>query len=94
MYLFVVAAIVAVTIDDGGVIPTLGQSYNLTCTAFGTTFTSYQWRKDGSVISTEQMVTFSPLRLTDAGSYSCGNGTLFSNDTVVTLQGALTGCSE
>ena len=76
-------------IDDGEATSTLGQSYTLTCTAIGTTFSSYQWRKDGSEISGETgpTLSFSPLRLTDAGGYQCGNGTLFSNEFPVTLQG-------
>ena len=78
-------------VDAGGATPTLGQSYTLSCTAIGTTFTSYQWRKDGGVISGETgpTLSFSPLRLSDAGGYQCGNGTLFSNDIVITLEGAL-----
>ena len=38
----------------------------------------------GEVDST---LTFSPLRLSDAGEYSCGNGELWSNDTTITPQG-------
>ena len=76
-------------IDDGGLTPVTGQSYTLTCNVSGTTFNIYQWRKDGAVISGETgpTLSFSPLRLPDAGQYSCGNGTLFSNNRSITLQG-------
>ena len=92
MCLFNVTASITAVIKDGGVTPTLGQSYTLTCIVSGTTFTSYQWRKGGSVISGETgpTLSFSPLRLTDAGGYQCGNGTLFSNNNmVITLQGTI-----
>ena len=77
-------------IDDGGATPVMGQRYILTCTAIGATFTTYRWRRDGAVISDEtgSTLTFSPLRLSDAGQYSCGNGTLFSNIKTITLQGS------
>ena len=80
---------VHIGISDDGTVPTVGQSYTLTCTVSGTTFTSYQWRKDGSVIPGETGPTlyFSLLRLTDAGRYSCGNGVLTNGNTTVTLQG-------
>ena len=86
------ASITAV-VEDGGVTPILGRSYTLTCSVSGTTFTFFQWRKDGSVISGETgpTLSFSPLRLTNAGGYRCGNGTLFSNNKVITLQGTIKG---
>ena len=79
----------SITIDDSGATPVMGQSYNLTCTVNGTTVATYQWRKNWSVIPNESGSTlaFSPLRLPDAGWYSCGVGAaLLSSDVIITLQ--------
>lgn len=57
-----------------GAPPTPGQDYSLTCELSGvnSSFTpTYQWKKDGAVVSAERMLSFSPLRLTDAGRYTC-----------------------
>ena len=76
-------------IGDGGVSASIGQQYTLTCNTIGTTITTYQWRKNDSVILGEAgpTLTFSPLRLTDGGRYSCGSGTQFSVDKIIRLQG-------
>ena len=60
-------------ISDGGATPTAGQNYTLTCSVSGASVTTYQWRKDGSVIQgeTTEKLSFSPLRLSDAGQYTC-----------------------
>ena len=60
-------------ISDGGATPTVGQSYSLTCSVTGGTVNSRQWRKDGAVLSSEtaEMLSFSPIRLSDAGRYFC-----------------------
>ena len=52
--------------------PTVGESYALNCAVSGATATSYQWRKDGMVLSeTGSSLSFSPLRLSHAGRYTC-----------------------
>ena len=64
---------IAVAVSDDGT-PTVGQSYSLTCSVSGASVTTYQWRKDGSVLqgeTTEIRLSFSPLRLSDAGQYTC-----------------------
>ena len=70
----------------------LGEKYTLRCIVNGTNFTTYQWRKDGSVISGESgpTLSFSPLLLSDAGGYKCGHGTLFSDNFNVTIQSKCT----
>ena len=52
--------------------------YSLTCTVSGaerltSAMVTYQWLKDGAVVSDQTMATlsFSPLTFSDAGSYSC-----------------------
>ena len=56
----------------------VGLVYSLTCTITGTerltiSNVTYQWFKDGAVVSEQAMETlsFSSLTLSDAGSYSC-----------------------
>ena len=57
---------------SGDGIPAAGQSYTLTCSVSGASVTTYQWRKDGTVLSeTRPILSFSPLRLSDAGQYTC-----------------------
>ena len=61
---------------NGGATPTAGQDYTLTCSVTGElgSFTpTYQWRMNGGVIDgeTEPTLSFSPLRLSDAGRYTC-----------------------
>ena len=52
--------------------PTLGQNYSLTCHVTHVTFASYQWRKSrDNVKSDSSILFFSPLRLSDAGLYTC-----------------------
>ena len=66
--------IIVTVVASGDGTPTAGQSYTLTCSVSGASVTTYQWRKDGSVIQgeTTEMLSFSPLRLSDAGQYTCG----------------------
>ena len=63
---------VTVAVSGDGTL-TAGQSYTLTCSVSGVDVTTYQWRKDGSVIQgeTTEMLSFSPLRLSHAGQYTC-----------------------
>ena len=53
-----------------------GESYTLTCTFIGSTTNAsitYQWKKDGVVKPSETgpTLSFSSLRLSDAGQYTC-----------------------
>ena len=65
----VTATVVQIS-DDGAT--RAGQSYTLTCSVSGASVTTYQWRKDGTVLSeTGATLSFSPLRMSDAGQYTC-----------------------
>ena len=71
---FTIFLAVAAEISDGGVTPTAGQSYTLTCGTFGASGFTYQWsRTDSGVLQgqTREMLSFSPLRLADGGRYTC-----------------------
>ena len=82
---------------SGGTL-TEGQNHMLTCTASGggsMTYT-YIWLKDGSVVSgqTSSTYSFSPLRVTDSGRYSCrvraGSTTMTtSREVTITVVGEL-----
>ena len=61
--------------------------YSLNCTVTGAerltdagAMVTYQWLKDGAVVSDQTMATlsFSPLTFSDAGSYTC-RGTVTSS---------------
>ena len=62
-------------ITDGGATYIAGQNYSLTCRTLGTgsRVTTYQWRKNGLILhgETKEMLSFSPLRLSDGGWYTC-----------------------
>ena len=64
-----------VTLTGSGDTPTEGQDYMLTCTASGggSMAYTYMWLKDGIEVSgqTSSTYSFSPLRVTDSGRYSC-----------------------
>ena len=52
--------------------PTVGHSFNLTCQISGANITSYKWSKNASMLNeTGSTITFSPLRLHNAGFYMC-----------------------
>ena len=58
--------------------PMLGQSYSLTCDVTGTetlnSSITYQWTKNNGTqtqVGTDRVLSFSPLRLSDAGRYTC-----------------------
>ena len=83
---------ISVQITGSVATPTAGQSYTLTCSVTGASVTTYQWRKDGSVIQgeTTETLSFFPLRLSHAGQYTCGlnvEENMFSNASAITLQG-------
>ena len=58
----------------------VGSMYSLTCTVTGTerladagAMVTYQWLKNGAMVSSQIMATlsFSPLTFSDTGSYTC-----------------------
>jgi hypothetical protein len=56
----------------------VGSMYSLTCTITGVerltgVVETYQWLKNGEILSDETMATlfFSPVTFSDAGSYTC-----------------------
>ena len=64
-----------ITAMVSGGTPTVGESYSLTCTVTGAdrlnpTIT-YQWSKGTTFVSTQSTLSFSSLRLSDAGKYQC-----------------------
>ena len=75
-------------INDGGATPTAGQSYALTCSVNEATVSSYQWRKDGAVLQgqTTEVLSFSPLRLSDAGRYTCKVTVTAASETFTAIQ--------
>ena len=82
----------AVQIRGSGATPTLGQSYSLTCEVTGASDpiapSAYQWRKDGTALSSSTTLSFSSLRLSDAGQYICQitvNGMMFSSSQDIRL---------
>ena len=63
---------VSVQLTGSSATPTVGENYTLTCTISGVIATSYQWREDGVVLSElGSTLSFSPLRLSHAGRYTC-----------------------
>lgn len=67
---------ITVEIADGGVTPVAGQNYSMSCSVSGTnidlTTLMYKWKKDNtSLPETGALLSFSPLRLSHAGEYSC-----------------------
>ena len=54
--------------------PTSGENYALTCNVSGVNdVTMYLWRKNDDILNDQasQILSFSPLRLSDAGMYTC-----------------------
>ena len=79
MSFFFKALPVTAHISDEG-IPTAGQRYSLTCSVSGAeglndTTITYQWTKNNGtqtqVETNSNTLSFSPLRLSDAGEYTC-----------------------
>ena len=67
---------IAVRITGSVATPALGQSYSLTCEVAGASgprpVGAYQWRRNDTVLSeTGPTLSFSSLRLSDAGQYTC-----------------------
>ena len=63
----------SILIDDEGVTPEAGLNYSLACKVSGIdTTVTYTWKKDDAPLSeVGPTLSFSPLRLSDAGQYSC-----------------------
>ena len=69
---------ITVTVSTGGVTPIVGAMYSLTCTVIGAesltdSTMTYQWFKDGGVVSdqTVENLSFTSLTFSDAGEYIC-----------------------
>ncbi len=64
-----------ITISNSGDAQIAGEDYTLTCqvTGGGTSTPTYRWFKDGTQLSGEasDTLSFSPLRETDSGAYTC-----------------------
>uniref|UniRef100_A0A668A5V2 Ig-like domain-containing protein n=1 Tax=Myripristis murdjan TaxID=586833 RepID=A0A668A5V2_9TELE len=74
-----VTVVSAASITEPPVTPVEGKPVNLTCDAAGSVLTR-EWRKDGSPVSpgsniilhdNNRVLSFSPLKRTDSGEYSC-----------------------
>ena len=64
--------------------PILGQNYTLSCNISDELITyEHQWNRNGTILSSELSLYFSPLRLSDVGQYTC-QSVLFPevNDTI------------
>ena len=79
-----------VQINGVSSIPQTGQNYTLTCNVAGNSSLSYtyHWRRNDAPLSeTGPILSLSPLRLSDAGQYTCeimGDVSVIFN---ITLQG-------
>ena len=65
---------VVVTISGSGGDQVAGENYTLTCQVTGgvATASSHRWLKNGSLLNdTSATLSFSPLRETDPGVYTC-----------------------
>ena len=69
---------ITVSVDVGGATPIVGEVYSLTCTITGAegltgSTITYQWLKDGGVVSgqTVETLSFTFLTFSDAGGYTC-----------------------
>ena len=71
-------AVISVSVDAGVTTPTVGVMYSLTCTVTGAerltgSTITYQWFKDGVMVSGQTMETlsFTSLTFSDVGGYTC-----------------------
>ena len=72
--------------------PTSGENYALTCNVSAISVSTYQWRKNDDILNdqTSQILSFSPLRLSDAGMYTCSITVAtvpYSTSQNITIQG-------
>ena len=84
--------IVAVNLTDNGATPVLGRSYALNCSAYSTSTTTFQWKKDHDALQnvSEQLFLFPNLSLSDAGNYTCivnRNGVMYNSSLAIILHG-------
>ena len=87
----------AVQIRDEGVLPIPGENYILTCSVLGASVTTYQWKRGGSILQgeTADTLSFSPLRLSYAGKYSCEvivNSVAYNDDVALTIASKVDMC--
>ena len=79
MALYSFSDMISVQISDGGATPTAGQNYTLTCSVSRVEnfnpIIAYQWTKNNGteiqVGTNSNTLSFSPLKLSDAGQYMC-----------------------
>ena len=80
-----------VQITDGVATPTLGHSYNLTCSVARAVVTTFQWSKDSFELNeTGQTLFFQHLRISDSGVYTCAiivNSEMYNSTMEVNVQG-------
>ena len=84
-----------VTLSGSGGAQVAGEDYTLTCQFIGGEAVTpvYQWLKDGSSLAgeTSDTLSFSPLRDTDSGGYTCevttGSLTATSPSVIITVVG-------
>jgi hypothetical protein len=64
-----------------------GENYQLTCNLSGISTSHCKWKKNNSIIEgeTRRTLSFSPLKLSDAGKYKCGC-TRQTNETSLTIE--------
>ena len=67
---------ISILIDDKGANPVAGRNYSLSCEVSGINSSiatlTYKWKRDDTPLSvTGSLLSFTPLRLSDAGQYSC-----------------------
>ena len=85
--------VVTLSVSDGAHVA--GENYRLTCEVIGggTMTPTYRWFRNGSPLSgqTSATLSFSPLRQSDSGSYSCettrSSITVRSTSTTITVEG-------
>ena len=66
--------LVEVSLTGSGGARVVGENYTLTCNVTGgvTTESTYRWVRDGTLLNvTSATLSFSPLRETDSGVYTC-----------------------
>ena len=71
--------------------PILGGQYEINCSVYNTSTTTFQWKKDGTIlpIIREQLLSFSELHLSNAGRYTCFatiDATTYNSSIDLTLQ--------